>query len=1065
MENFVNDALSVNTEKQFVSILKLLTSLEEMTSSDLDLARKVVMKKRLRQDSNQVLEKAFNFLADESSFVCIGAFFKHCSPEILQKGIGILGKHLEGEFAPSVIDAISCGLETINSVMLYIHNLRVLEASRRNFALSNNSEDSFNATHDTFFYNLQKKNSVECIIEEYVLKDYSKEKSTVYNDASDRNLQSLIETIQSLEAVNEIFVYGSDINIGREYLLGFVTNLSLFHATITDIFCNVMQFITLYMSKFERHGMDLKESYNQLADEEKTFLVKVCRILGLLYNNIEIVSKKDKEFKDSLKCLLGMFRVNNQVLREEALKSISIVLDSAICVDINSLDININIEDEVGKYFNFTQNNNLNNSSNLKTFRDRKYVPLKELLNIIDNIHLLHLKHSNSSASFLTTKSAKGFLSNFQMKLKNQISVIENDLLKEISNSFPRPVEVLLNTDDFGNVVEQRIENLEEIEFRKFYSMQTAKLTVLFKDEYITYLTGTLESLRENRSLVNAINKDLTSYNEIQTNHKNVNIFNGTIWSLCSLSYLLPETEESEFYIEVLRNLLSMASDYDSERTVKAFIASSIIYVIGCFPRFFNKNRSFLKTVIKKLGEFMIEKEKAIRTMSCEVFLKIVNGEVSTRNSKSLNNKLSDYKQLGILTEILKLETKNLTHHQRRNVLEAILIVFNNLPANSPNFKDSNILELNSLFDKYLETNLEGNDYKKMSNDMLILELGVKIIPLNTSVYLKKYFERIIVLSSLCYKNVDDKSRDLKNNSVSFIFHYLTSYVSNVINSNIDNSTEDIFFKDFMKASLPLIINSYGNSPCLSILKLCGYLLSLSDEIIFSIINISKENIIQHIIVNVVYPTLRVYDVMNLDITYSLEVEKMVFLLEQDDFLQSFCDLLIVIPNNIYMYFIGKVVDFAEILPENPKELENLKEIDSILNFTTFCLSLKTEICERAIFLTEKFCDFSNAVQFNSDLLVENLLGLILDKEKESTLSFQLNLFKKLLNSSRNNLISILESIIGKNETVILINGVELSNKNSEDYIKEMRMRYDDGVEMSGEIINVQVCVDEFRKF
>ena len=221
-----------------------------------------------------------------------------------------------------------------------------------------------------------------------------------------------------------------------------------------------------------------------------------------------------------------MFRVNNQVLREEALKSISIVLDSAICVDINSLDININIEDEVGKYFNFTQNNNLNNSSNLKTFRDRKYVPLKELLNIIDNIHLLHLKHSNSSASFLTTKSAKGFLSNFQMKLKNQISVIENDLLKEISNSFPRPVEVLLNTDDFGNVVEQRIENLEEIEFRKFYSMQTAKLTVLFKDEYITYLTGTLESLRENRSLVNAINKDLTSYNEIQTNHKNVNIFN-----------------------------------------------------------------------------------------------------------------------------------------------------------------------------------------------------------------------------------------------------------------------------------------------------------------------------------------------------------------------------------------------------------------------------------------------------------------------------------------------------------------------------------------------------------
>jgi exportin-1 len=47
------------------------------------------------------------------------------------------------------------------------------------------------------------------------------------------------------------------------------------------------------------------------------------------------------------------------------------------------------------------------------------------------------------------------------------------------------------------------------------------------------------------------------------------------------------------------------------------------MYVVGQFPRFLSSHWAFLKTVIKKLNEFMHEKHPGVQDMASETFLKI----------------------------------------------------------------------------------------------------------------------------------------------------------------------------------------------------------------------------------------------------------------------------------------------------------------------------------------------------------------------------------------------------------------------------------------------------------
>mmetsp|Transcript_27745 Transcript_27745/g.27617 ORF Transcript_27745/g.27617 Transcript_27745/m.27617 type:complete len:104 (+) Transcript_27745:1078-1389(+) len=82
------------------------------------------------------------------------------------------------------------------------------------------------------------------------------------------------------------------------------------------------------------------------------------------------------------------------------------------------------------------------------------------------------------------------------------------------------------------------------------------------------------------------------------------------------------EEEENKFVVTVIKELLNLV-DKKKGKDNKALVAADIMYVVGQFPRFLCTHWAFLKTVIKKLNEFMAEKHPGVQDMATEVFLKI----------------------------------------------------------------------------------------------------------------------------------------------------------------------------------------------------------------------------------------------------------------------------------------------------------------------------------------------------------------------------------------------------------------------------------------------------------
>lgn len=80
--------------------------------------------------------------------------------------------------------------------------------------------------------------------------------------------------------------------------------------------------------------------------------------------------------------------------------------------------------------------------------------------------------------------------------------------------------------------------------------------------------------------------------------------------------------EENKFVVSVIKELLNLC-EKTSGKSNKALVAANIMYVVGQFPRFLTSHWAFLKTVIKKLNEFMHEKHPGVQDMASETFLKI----------------------------------------------------------------------------------------------------------------------------------------------------------------------------------------------------------------------------------------------------------------------------------------------------------------------------------------------------------------------------------------------------------------------------------------------------------
>ena len=83
-------------------------------------------------------------------------------------------------------------------------------------------------------------------------------------------------------------------------------------------------------------------------------------------------------------------------------------------------------------------------------------------------------------------------------------------------------------------------------------------------------------------------------------------LLNKLCYALGSISGCMNTDEESKFFVSIIKELLNLC-EQSNGRNAKAQVATDIMYVVGQFPNFLNAHWAFLKTVIRKLMEFMSE--------------------------------------------------------------------------------------------------------------------------------------------------------------------------------------------------------------------------------------------------------------------------------------------------------------------------------------------------------------------------------------------------------------------------------------------------------------------------
>ena len=75
----------------------------------------------------------------------------------------------------------------------------------------------------------------------------------------------------------------------------------------------------------------------------------------------------------------------------------------------------------------------------------------------------------------------------------------------------------------------------------------------------------------------------------------------------------------SSWWSRILLTLTEVKRGKDN----KAVIASNIMYIVGQYPRFLRAHWRFLRTVVMKLFEFMLERHPGVQDMAVDTFLKI----------------------------------------------------------------------------------------------------------------------------------------------------------------------------------------------------------------------------------------------------------------------------------------------------------------------------------------------------------------------------------------------------------------------------------------------------------
>ncbi|EOB13684.1 Exportin-1, partial [Nosema bombycis CQ1] len=289
-------------------------------------------------------------------------------------------------------------------------------------------------------------------------------------------------------------------------------------------------------------------------------------------------------------------------------------------------------------------------------------------------------------------------------------------LLNALVEKMPRPEEVFIVINEYGEVIKNKMIETEQIEFYKKMRSCFYHLAFLIEDEMKKYFVSKVSL-------------------QLQDKEWSWNNINRLSWSIGCISGAFEEASERDFFVSILKFLLGLC-EMKQYKADKAVIASNIMFIIGQFHRFLLHNKSFLKTVIKKLFEFMDEEHEGIKDMACDNFFKIA--ERCPR--EFLIQREGGSILISYILENLKHITSSLEFYQKRSVYEAILIVIKQIPVETSQNTILNYVNLlmNSMSD--------GNIF----TDQAFQELPSSL----TSIGTVKMISHILKSHSLVYKTI-----------------------------------------------------------------------------------------------------------------------------------------------------------------------------------------------------------------------------------------------------------------------------------------------------------------------
>lgn len=170
-------------------------------------------------------------------------------------------------------------------------------------------------------------------------------------------------------------------------------------------------------------------------------------------------------------------------------------------------------------------------------------------------------------------------------------------------NRMVKPEEVLIVQDENGDIIRETQKELDTLVIYNSMKEVLVYLTHLDYEDMDNIMRAKLETLFDPSQW------DFDSINKL-------------CWAIGSVSGAMTESIEKSFLIFVISKLLTLCESKKGKAN-KAIVAANVMYVVGQYPRFLKSYWKFLKTVLKKLFEFMHETHEGVQDMACETFLKI----------------------------------------------------------------------------------------------------------------------------------------------------------------------------------------------------------------------------------------------------------------------------------------------------------------------------------------------------------------------------------------------------------------------------------------------------------